>query len=143
MNKWVGGKSPDAYQGPQNRIFLKRPALGVGDSEKDFGRAIANNRQIERQASGPLSNRNTVVHHYFRCHSLEHEIGLRKQELANQTSENATLRVEREASHERENSLSRTIERLGAEISTQESRLKSLQDEIQVSTEERKREHDR
>lgn len=68
---------------------------------------------------------------------------MRKQELSNQTSENATLRAEREASHERENSLNRTIERLGAEISAQESRLKLLQDEIQVSTEERKREHDR
>lgn len=68
---------------------------------------------------------------------------MRKQELSNQTSENATLRAEREASHERENSLNRTIERLGAEISAQESRSKLLQDEIQVSTEERKREHDR
>ena len=88
-------------------------------------------------------DRITAAHQYFRCHILEHEIGVRKQELANQTSENANLRAERGASHERENSLNRTIERLMAEISAQESRLKSLQDEIQVSTEERKQEHDR
>ena len=68
---------------------------------------------------------------------------MRKQELANQTSENATLRAEREASYERENSLNRTIERLGAEILAREARSKALQDDIQVSTEERKREHDR
>lgn len=68
---------------------------------------------------------------------------VKKQELANQTSKNATFRAEREASHERENSLNRTIDRLGAEISAAEARSKTLQDEIRVSTEERKREHDR
>ncbi|KAH8999271.1 hypothetical protein EDB92DRAFT_947936 [Lactarius akahatsu] len=77
-----------------------------------------------------------------RCHTLEHEIGMRKQELANKTSENAAVRAERDASHERENSLNRTIERLSAELSVKEARLKVLQDQIQVSTEERKREHD-
>ncbi len=83
-----------------------------------------------------------AVHHSFRCQTLEHEIGVRKQELVNQTSENATVRAEREASYERENSLNRTIERLGAEISAREARSKTLQGEIQLSTEERKREHD-
>ena len=58
---------------------------------------------------------------------------MRKQELANQTSENATLRAESEASHEPENSLNRTIERLRAEISAKEARSKTLQDKIQVS----------
>ncbi|KAN0131470.1 hypothetical protein V8E53_010847 [Lactarius tabidus] len=78
-----------------------------------------------------------------RCHSLEHEIGVRKQELVNQMGENVTLRAEREASHEREKALNRTIERLGAEISSWEARSKTLQDEIQVSTEECKRGQDR
>lgn len=68
---------------------------------------------------------------------------MKKQELANQTSENVTFRAEREALHERDNSLNRTIERLGAEIAAAEARSKTLQDELQVSTEERKREHDR
>jgi hypothetical protein len=68
---------------------------------------------------------------------------VRKQELVNQTNENATLCAEREASHERENSLNRTIERLGAEISAKEARSKVLLDELQAFTEERKREHDR
>jgi septal ring factor EnvC (AmiA/AmiB activator) len=90
-----------------------------------------------------IGGRIAVAHQYFRCHSLQHEIGVRKQELANQASESATLRTERGASHERENSLNRKIERLGAEISAREARSKILQDEIQVSTEERKREHDR
>ncbi len=84
-----------------------------------------------------------VVHHNFRYHTLEHEIDMRKQELINQTSENATLRAERQALHERETSLRRTVEHLGAEISAREARCKSLQDEIQASLEERKREHDR
>ncbi|KAF8259652.1 hypothetical protein EI94DRAFT_1194073 [Lactarius quietus] len=118
-------------------LSLKDEVLKIVSSSSDQRSELATVRKTleeQLQTIGKLNGR---------CHSLEHEIGMRKQDLANQTSENATLRAEREALHERENSLNRTIERLSAEISAQESRSKTLHDEIQVFTEERKREHDR
>ncbi|KAI0254395.1 hypothetical protein BJV78DRAFT_1152493 [Lactifluus subvellereus] len=78
-----------------------------------------------------------------RCHSLEREIEDRKQELANHISENATLRTIREASNERENLLSTTIERLNTEKSAADAQLKALRDEIQQISDERRQEHDR
>lgn len=118
-------------------LSLKDEVLKIVSSSSDQRPEMATLRKTleeQLQTIGKLNGR---------CHSLQHEIGVRKQELANQASESATLRTERGASHERENSLNRKIERLGAEISAREARSKILQDEIQVSTEERKREHDR
>lgn len=83
------------------------------------------------------------LHRYHRCYTLERENGVRKQELANQISENATLRAVREASKERENLLNKTIERLETEKSTVERQARALQDEIRRVTEERKQETDR
>ncbi|KAH9077342.1 hypothetical protein EDB83DRAFT_1699287 [Lactarius deliciosus] len=117
-------------------LSLKDEVLKMVSSSSDQRSELATLRKTleeQLQIIGKLNGR---------CHTLEHEIGMRKQELANKTSENATVRAERDASHERENSLNRTIERLGAELSVKEARSKVLQDQIQVFTEERKREHD-
>lgn len=84
-----------------------------------------------------------LLYPYYRCYTLERENEVRKQELANQISENATLRAAREASTERENFLSSTIERLKTEKSAVETQSQALQDEIQRVTEERKHEKDR
>jgi hypothetical protein len=83
------------------------------------------------------------VHRYHRCYTLERENEVRKQELANQISENADLRAVREASNERENLLNKTIERLETEKSAAETQAQALQDEIRRVTEERKQEKDR
>ena len=80
---------------------------------------------------------------YHRCYTLERENEVRKQELSNQISENAALRAAREASNERENLLSTTIERLKTEKSAVETQSQALQDEIRRVTEERKQEKDR
>ncbi|KAI9448195.1 hypothetical protein H4582DRAFT_68361 [Lactarius indigo] len=117
-------------------LSLKDEVLGMISSSSDQRSELATLRKTLEEQLETIGKLNG------RCHTLEHEIGMKKQELANKTSENATVRAEREASHERENSLNRTIERLGAEISAKEARSKALQDQIQVSTEERKREHD-
>ncbi len=83
------------------------------------------------------------LHRYHRCYTLERENDVRKQELANQISENVALRAIREASHERENLLNKTIERLETEKSAAETQIRALQDEIRQVTEERKQEKDR
>ncbi|KAH9179869.1 hypothetical protein EDB89DRAFT_1900924 [Lactarius sanguifluus] len=130
-NKWAQGAE----------VLMPNRVLEMVSSSRDQRSELATLRKTleeQLQIIGKLNGRQ--VAHW--CHILEHEIGMRKQELANKTSENATVRAERDASHERENSLNRTIERLGAELSVKEARSKVLQDQIQVSTEERKREHD-
>lgn len=66
-----------------------------------------------------------------------------KQELANQISENAALSAVRQASNERENLLSKTIERFQTEKSASETQAQALQDEIRRVTEELKQEKDR
>ena len=58
-------------------------------------------------------------------------------------SENASLRTVREASNERENLLSTTIERLNTEKSAAEAQIKALRNEIQQISDERRQEHDR
>jgi hypothetical protein len=63
--------------------------------------------------------------------------------LSNQISENAALRAAWEASNERENLLSTTIERLKTEKSAAETQSQALQVEIRQVTEERKQEKDR
>ena len=63
--------------------------------------------------------------------------------MATQFSENATLRAAREASNERENLLSTTVERLKTEKSAVETQSQALQDGLQRVTEERKQEKDR
>lgn len=78
-----------------------------------------------------------------RCQILESENEARKQELASQINENATLRGVREASKERESLLSATIERLNVEKLAVDERSQVLQDEIRGITEERKQESDR
>jgi len=83
------------------------------------------------------------LHRYHRCYTLERENEVRKQELANQISENTALRAVREASNERENLLNKTIERLETEKSAVERQAQVLQDEIRRVTEERKQEKDR
>jgi predicted nuclease with TOPRIM domain len=83
------------------------------------------------------------LHRYHRCYTLERENEVRKQELANQISENAALREVREASNGRENSLNKTIERLDIEKSAVETQAQALQDEIRGVTEERKQVIDR
>jgi hypothetical protein len=83
------------------------------------------------------------LHRLHRCYTLERENEVRKQELANQISENAALRAVREASNEREILLSTTTERLKTEKSAAETQSQALQDEIRRVTEERKQEKDR
>lgn len=83
------------------------------------------------------------LHRYHRCYTLERENEVRKQELANQISENTALRAVREASNERENLLNKTIERLETEKSAVETQAQALQDEIRRVTDERKQEKDR
>lgn len=83
------------------------------------------------------------LHRNHRCYTLGRENEVRKQELANQISENAALRAVREASNERENLLNKTIERLETEKSAAESQAQALQDEIRRVTEERNQEKDR
>ena len=78
-----------------------------------------------------------------RCQILQSENEARKQELASQINENATLRGVREASKERESLLSATIERLNVEKLAVDERSQVLQDEIRGVTEERKQESDR
>jgi regulator of replication initiation timing len=84
-----------------------------------------------------------VPHCYHRCHCLEREIEVRKQELVNYMSENASLRTVREASNEREHLLSTTIEHLNTEKSAAEAQIKALRDEIRQISDERRQEHDR
>ncbi len=50
----LGSRSLNAKQDPQNGVLVERPAFGIGDSEKNFGRAAAKNWRTERQASGLL-----------------------------------------------------------------------------------------
>ncbi len=83
------------------------------------------------------------LHHYHRCYTLQRENEVRKQEFANQISENAALRAVREASNERENLLNKTIERLETEKLAVETQTQVLQDELRRVTEERKQEKDR
>lgn len=83
------------------------------------------------------------LHRYHRCYTLERENEVRKQELANQISENTALRAVREASNKRENLLNKTIERLETEKSAVETQAQALQDEIRRVTDERKQEKDR
>jgi hypothetical protein len=90
-----------------------------------------------------LTYSNQCFYRYHRCYTLEHKNEVRKQELSNQISENAALRAAREASNERENLLSTTIERLKTEKSAVETQSQALQDEIRRVTEERKQEKDR
>lgn len=94
-----------------------------------------------------MSNHNrsdqSFLHRYHRCYTLERENEVREQELSNQISENAALRAAWEASNERENLLSTTIEQLKTEKSAAETHLQALQVEIRQVTEERKQEKDR
>ena len=83
------------------------------------------------------------LHRYHRCYTLERENEVRRQELANQISENTALRAVREASNEREILLNKTIERLEIEKSAVETQAQAFQDEIRRVTDERKQEKDR
>ena len=84
-----------------------------------------------------------LLHRYDRCYTLERDNEVMKQELANQISENAALSAVRQASNERENLLSKTIERFQTEKSASETQAQALQDEIRRVTEELKQEKDR
>ncbi|KAH9966107.1 hypothetical protein BC827DRAFT_795715 [Russula dissimulans] len=78
-----------------------------------------------------------------RYRALERECEVRKQELANQISENAALRADREAANDRERLLSAQIERLKIEKSAVETQSQTLRDELRRIAEERKQENDR
>lgn len=82
------------------------------------------------------------VYRHHRCHTIERENEVRKQELANQLRENAALRAVQEASKERERFLSAIIERLNTEKAAAEAQSQALRDEILRITEERKQEND-
>jgi len=93
--------------------------------------------------STPYPFTSKFLHRCHRCYTLERENEVRKQELANQISENAALHAVREASNKRENVLSTTIERLNIEKSAAETQSQALQDELRRVIEELKHGKDR
>lgn len=93
--------------------------------------------------STEIALESTFLHGHHRYHTLERESEVRKQELANQISENAALRADLEAANDQGRLLSELIERLKTEKLAVETQSQTLRDELRRIAEERKQENDR